>query len=212
MLGGEYPCRMSIHKLMREGRLRLKMTEEQFADALGVTRSAVQQWEREGGTAPNRQKQPKVAKLLGLSVAQLMSGEPNVTPGPDIRGAVPLLSEVQSGNYKLHVDNFHPGDGGSELVTTSVPVNRYTFALRVTGDSMEPEFREGMVIIVEPEMEPQPGDYVIAKNGDDETTFKQLVKDAGEWYLKPLNSRWPIKLLGTSTIIGVVRAVERRFR
>jgi SOS-response transcriptional repressor LexA len=61
-------------------------------------------------------------------------------------------------------------------------------------------------------LEPQPGDYVIAKNSDDETTFKQLVKDAGDWYLKPTNPRYPLKLLGDSKIIGVVRAVERRFR
>lgn len=203
---------MSIHSLIREGRVRLKMTEQEFAEALGVTRSAVQQWEREGGTAPNRKKQPDVAKLLGLSVAQLMSGDVNTATGPEIRGAVPLLSDVQAGMYKMHVDNFHPGDGGSALVETSVPVKRHTFALRVTGDSMEPDFHEGMILIVEPEMEPTPGDYVIVKNKDDETTFKQLVKDGGEWYLKPLNPRWPIKPLGNSTVIGVVRAVERRFR
>lgn len=112
----------------------------------------------------------------------------------------------------MHVDNFHPGDGGSELVPTSAPVNRHTFALRVTGDSMEPEFREGMIIIVEPELDPVPGDFIIAKNGDGETTFKQLVRDGSDWYLKPLNERYPIKPLGKSKVVGVVRAVERRFR
>jgi SOS-response transcriptional repressor LexA len=209
---------MSIHRLIREGRKRLNMTEQQFADAVSaelgatVTRGSIQQWEKENGTAPNRKKQAAVAKVLGLSVAQLMSGDANTAAGPELRGAVPLLSDVQAGDYKMHVDNFHPGDGGSEQIPTSVPVKRHTFALRVTGDSMEPEFREGMVIIIEPEMEAQPGDFVIAKNGDDETTFKQLTKDGGDWYLKPINPRYPIKPLGDSKIIGVVRAVEKRFR
>lgn len=99
-----------------------------------------------------------------------------------------------------------------EMISTSVPVNRYTFALRVTGDSMEPEFTEGMVLIIEPELDPLPGDFVIAKNGGDETTFKQLVKDGTEWYLKPLNPRYPIKALGDSRIIGVLRSVEKRYR
>jgi SOS-response transcriptional repressor LexA len=99
-----------------------------------------------------------------------------------------------------------------DMVPTSVPVKRHTFALRVTGDSMEPDFRPGMVLIVEPEMEPNPGDYVIAKNAEGETTFKQLVKDGGDWYLKPLNDRYPIKPLGKARVIGVVRAVEHRFR
>lgn len=114
--------------------------------------------------------------------------------------------------YTEFVDNFHAGDGGQELIPTSVPVNRHTFALRVSGDSMEPEFHEGMILIIEPELDPQPGDFVVAKNGNDETTFKQLTKDGADWYLKPLNPRYPIKLLGESKIIGVLRAVEKRYR
>lgn len=136
----------------------------------------------------------------------------NIEVGPVLRGQVPLLSDIQAGMYKEKVDNLHPGDGGMELISTTVPVNRYTFALRVDGDSMEPEFLHGMVLIVEPELDPLPGDFVIAKNANEETTFKQLVKDGADWYLKPLNDRYPIKPLGESSIIGVVRSVEKRYR
>jgi SOS-response transcriptional repressor LexA len=202
---------MGTKDVIAELRKKLGLSVEDFAELCGVTRGAVQQWER-GVTAPNRRRAPIVAKVLGITVAELAAGESNISAGPDIGGAVPLLSDVQAGNYKEHVDNFHPGDGGEELVPTSVPVKRHTFALRVTGDSMEPEFREGMVLIVEPDLDPSPGDFVIAKNADNGTTFKQLVKDGADWYLKPLNERYPIKLLGKAKIVGVVRAVERRFR
>lgn len=63
---------MSIHQRIRAGRKRLGMTEQQFADAVGVSRAAVQQWEKEGGTAPKRNNQAAVAKLLGISVAELV--------------------------------------------------------------------------------------------------------------------------------------------
>lgn len=125
---------------------------------------------------------------------------------------MPLISEVQAGAFKEHVDNFHPGDGGSEQIATTVPVKRYTFALRVSGDSMEPEFTEGMILVIEPELEVNPGDFVIAKNSNGETTFKQLIRDGGDWYLKPLNPRYPLKPLGDSQVIGVLRAVEKRYR
>lgn len=69
---------MSIHKKIRDGRKRLEMTEQQFADAIGVSRGSVQQWEKEGGTAPTRKNQPKVAQLLGLSVAELMDDQSTV--------------------------------------------------------------------------------------------------------------------------------------
>jgi SOS-response transcriptional repressor LexA len=202
---------MGTDKIIEQGRKRLGLSVEEFAARCEVSRGAVQQWER-GATAPNRRHAPVVAKVLGITVAELASGDSNISAGPNIGGAVPLLSDVQAGNYKEFVDNSHPGDGGEEMIPTSVPVKRHTFALRVSGDSMAPLFTEGMVLIVEPEMDPQPGDYVIAKNSDNGTTFKQLVKDGSDWYLKPVNDRYPIKALGKNKILGVVRAVEKRFR
>jgi SOS-response transcriptional repressor LexA len=205
---------MSIHRLIREGRLRLGMSEQQFADAIGVSRGAVQQWEKPGGTAPKRTNQPRVAELLGISVVELLSGGSNIGPGVDARAEVPLVSEVVAGNYTI-IDNFKPKNQ-FETVPVTVPVKRHTYALRVHGDSMASEtgdsFPDGAIVIVEPEMEAVPGDYVIALNASNQTTFKQLVKDGGEFYLKPLNSRYPIKPLGSATVIGVVREFTKRFR
>jgi len=205
---------VSIHRLIRDGRRRLGLSEQQFAVALGVSRGAVQQWEKPGGTAPKRANQPRVAKLLGLSVAELMSGGSNVGRGLDVRSEVPLVSEVEAGAYTV-IDNFHP-KGRFETVPVSVQVKRHTYALRVHGDSMVSDtgdsFPEGSIVIVEPEMPPLAGDYVIVLNDANQTTFKQLVKDGGDLYLKPLNSRYPIKPLGAAKIIGVVREFTTRFR
>ncbi|WP_143072385.1 MULTISPECIES: LexA family transcriptional regulator [unclassified Variovorax] len=205
---------MSIHRLIREGRQRLGMSEQQFADAVGVSRGAVQQWEKPGGTAPKRTNQPHVARLLGISVAELLSGGSNIGPGVGARAEVPLVSEVVAGNYTV-IDNYKPKNQ-FETVPVTVPVKRHTYALRVSGDSMVSEtgdsFPEGAIVIVEPEMEAVPGDYVIALNANNETTFKQLVKDGGELYLKPLNTRYPIRPLGKAAIIGVVREFSKRFR
>ena len=160
----------------------------------------------------DRHLEAHVPRITAPSFERTLVREESPTYGPNIGGGVPLISSVQAGSFKEHVDNFHPGDGGMELIPTTIPVQRYTFALRVSGDSMEPEFTDGMILIIEPELEPNPGDYVVAKNGDDETTFKQLTKDGGDWYLKPLNPRYPIKPLGENRIIGVLRAVEKRYR
>lgn len=135
----------------------------------------------------------------------------NVSPGPDIRGKVPLISWVQAGDFGDVVDLLHPGDA-FEWIETSIQPHEHTFALRVEGDSMEPDFPAGTILIVEPDFDAHAGDFVIARNGDQQATFKQLVRDGGDWYLKPLNPRYPLKPLGDCQIIGVVRAAERRFR
>ena len=176
---------MSTRLLIRDGRLGLGLSEQQFADATGVSRSAVQQWERVGGTAPKRANQAAVARLLGISVAELVSGETNVRRGVDQRATVPLVSEVEAGNYTV-IDNFKPNPQ-FDTVPASVPVQRHTYALRVHGDSMVSDtadsFPAGSILIVEPELLPLPGDYVIALNSENEATFKQLIKDGGDFFL-----------------------------
>ena len=78
---------------------------------------------------------------------------------------------------------------------------------------MEPIFPEGAILDVEPELDALNGDYVIARNEHHEATFKQLIKDGGDWYLRPLNGRYPVKKFQqTDQICGVVRAMEIKFR
>ena len=203
-----------MNSIIRQGRLRLGLSEQEFADAVGVSRAAVQQWERENGTAPKRKTQPKVAELLGISVGELVSGSNVSSASPDTRGTVPLVSEVEAGEY-TKIDNSHSRKG-LEKVPVNVEVRRHTFALRVHGDSMESNshnsFPEGSILIVEPDMEAIEGDYVIAKNAAGKTTFKQLVKESGMSYLKALNPSYPTEPLGSARIIGVVRESYKRFR
>ncbi len=208
-------------------------TQGQLAAAAGVSQGSIGNIENGTRLDPRATTLTGIAQALGVDAHWLSSAEGemhripygaapepsqptpllvNTSPGPNVRGAVPLISDIQAGMYTEFVDNFSGDYGSAELIPTTVPVGQRTFALRVTGDSMSPEFTPGMLLIVEPELDPQPGDYVIAKNGCEETTFKQLVNDGGDWYLKPLNPRYPLKLLGTSSIVGVVRAVEKRFR
>ncbi|MBU0752620.1 MAG: S24 family peptidase [Gammaproteobacteria bacterium] len=64
------------------------------------------------------------------------------------------------------------------------------FALMVLGDSMEPEFIEGDIIIIEPEGLATDGSYVFAWLND-EWIFRQLVKRGEQWLLSPLNPAYP---------------------
>ena len=139
-----------------------------------------------------------------------VSDPPNVAldqPIP-LRGRVPIISWVQAGDW---AEAYEPITA-EDWIDVTCEVRRSTFALRVVGDSMEPDFKEGSIIVVEPDMQVEPGHYVIIRNGD-EATFKQLIKDGTDWYLKPLNERYPIKPLDPNMrIIGVVREVVRKFR
>lgn len=64
------------------------------------------------------------------------------------------------------------------------------FALMVLGDSMEPEFVEGEVILIEPEGLATDGSFVLAWL-DGEWIFRQLVKQGAGWRLQALNPTYP---------------------
>ena len=200
-------------KRLKKARAHAGLTQEAASKITSISQSSISTAEREGHGSTDT---AIYAKTYGVDAYWLATGKGdmlpeigNVSEPSKIKGSVPILSSVQAGAFKELLENQHDD---MEHIQTSVPVNAHTFALRVSGDSMEPDFVAGMILIVEPDLDAQPNDFVIAKNGGDETTFKQLIKDGGDWYLKPLNSRYPIKPLGHSAIIGVVRSVERKFR
>jgi SOS-response transcriptional repressor LexA len=87
------------------------------------------------------------------------------------------------------------------------------FALRVLGDSMEPEFRDGCIIIIDPTGAARAGSFVLARQGE-EYIFRQLAEAGGVFYLTALNKTYPDLPLanGLRDVHGVVvqRAGTRR--
>jgi len=89
-----------------------------------------------------------------------------------------------------------------------------SFALRVLGDSMAPEFKAGEIIIVEPDGALRDGSYVLAQVGG-EWTFRQLVKSGDGWCLRALNPAYADQALpDLGAVHGVIiqKAVPGRRR
>ena len=60
---------------------------------------------------------------------------------------------------------------------------------RVRGDSMEPEFHQEDIIVINPYLKAEHNDYVVVCNEEWEATFKQLKKYGKTRVLHPLNAR-----------------------
>ncbi len=203
---------MTIGDRIKQARKEIGMTQVELAKHAKVNQSTIGDLER--GHTSKTPSVVQIAKALKVSAEWLSTGKgsrelSNVAPAPDLRGYVPLISWVRAGDFAEAIDDCNNSE--CELVPITVSKGEHTFALSVVGDSMSPDFPEGMRLVIEPNMEAQHGDYIIAKNGG-EATFKQLVRDGGEWYLKPINKQYPTKPLGESRIIGVVREAVRKFR
>jgi len=87
------------------------------------------------------------------------------------------------------------------------------FALRVIGDDMLPEFKDGHIIIIDPGGRVTSGCYVIAKL-QEEMIFRQLIAAEDGWLLRALDARIADVPLenGIADIVGVIsqRSGKRR--
>ena len=155
-----------------------------------------------------------LAKALNVSPAQLVFGEDlnsNVIfkSMHEVKGSYPLISWVSAGSWHEAIEAYSPTTA-DKWYNTTVDCSDQSFWLEVKGDSMTApaglSIPEGMVILVDPEVEPTNGKLIIAKlESENEATFKKYVDDAGNRYLKPLNPQYSmIPINGNCRIIGVV--------
>lgn len=173
------------------------------------SRVAISKW-LSGESLPEVKRLGEISLLIGRSVQWMLTGhdeEPEWIPGTT--GIVPIISwdDVPGFcNEEIEFDD-------SEIIChipSPVPVGKRAFGVRVKGDSMVSRdggrsYPEGTVLIVDQDVAPSVGKKVVAIVGG-ETTFKDLVSDAGKWYLKPLNPQYKMLLVSDGVFCcGVVR-------
>ncbi len=205
----------TVGEFIRQRRAGQGLSARQLAEAAGVSDAHIIYIEK-GQRKPTFDKVMRIMEALGVSVEEFLAetghGEANVEPAR-IGGLqrVPVISWVTAGMWQDVCDAFEPGDA-DEWIDSDVR-GRNVFALRVVGDSMEPEFKEGEIVVVSPHVEAQPGDFVIVKNVREEATFKQLKKYGPRWVLHPLNPKYQDQEVrrGEFRIIGKVVKKEKRY-
>lgn len=150
-------------------------------------------------------------------IYELSAESSNVLPAiqPTRLYRYPVVSEVQAGAWTEAVQPYAPG-AEDHFELTDYKAKGPAFWLEVTGDSMtsptRPSIPEGHFILVDTGLAPQPGDLVVAKlDTEEKATFKKLVSDAGQLYLKPLNPAYRmIPIDGNCRLIGVVKEAKMK--
>ncbi|TLU75375.1 LexA family protein [Mannheimia varigena] len=159
---------------IRSRRKELKLTQKDLATALkGVSHVAVSQWES-STTKPNSENILDLSTVLQCDISWLLrgNGESNVVPASIGMTKVPLISYIQAGQW-TGIDDFRETCGDYEYILTDLDVSENAFALEIKGDSMNPDFLEGDKVIIDPDVQPNAGEFVAAINGDYEATFKK---------------------------------------
>jgi len=141
-----------------------------------------------------------VAKVLGATGATLeeftalVSGARALSSGAITRPArrIPLIGLAQAGGDGYFDDGGYPVGGGWDEVSLPEIADPNAYALEISGNSMEPVYRDGDMVIVSPSAPIRRSDRVVVRTTDGEVMAKQLTRrSARRVELKSLNPAHP---------------------
>lgn len=147
-----------ISQRIRELRLGKKLTLQEVATHLGVTRASVSKWEQ-GHTNPEHSRLEQLAKLFGVPTTHLVSD----TPGPPIK----QLPVVDYGKY-TKVDEFHHRLNRPDRAyfSTSCNVSDSAFYMhfvdREPKDIWQNGFQSGTLVLFDPALPHTTDDLIYA--------------------------------------------------
>jgi len=121
---------------------------------------------------------------------------------------IPVIGYAQAGTEGYFDDAGYPsGSGWDEIPFLNVG-DPHAYALEISGDSMEPVYRDGDVIIVSPAAEIRRGDRIVLKTQEGEVMAKILRRKTSYKYeLSSLNTEHPDRWLVAEDIEWIARIV-----
>ena len=119
---------------------------------------------------------------------------------------IPLIGLAQAGAGGFFDDGGFPVGAGWDEVAFPEAGNQHAYALEISGDSMIPVYRDGDVVIVDPDAPVRRGDRVVVKTRDGEVLAKELRRQTGKTLeLKSLNPEHEDRVLSMDQVEWVAR-------
>jgi phage repressor protein C with HTH and peptisase S24 domain len=97
-------------------------------------------------------------------------------PNPAAQRRIPLIGLAQAGGEGFFDDGGYPVGGSWDEVGLPDIVDPHAYALEISGESMEPVFRDGDQVIVSPGAPIRRGDRVVVRTKRGEVMAKQLAR------------------------------------
>jgi repressor LexA len=209
------------------------------AKATGIPPSTFSDWKR-GKSAPKYEKLKKIADYFSVNILWLQGYSDDKSPsystdenasmamsyfGQDWEekikkgSLIPIRGFSRAGIPNLAIEDINYDDPDEwEEIDPKLAKSGLFLALRIKGDSMQPEFNENDIVIVRSQSDANNGDIVIAKVNGDEACCKKLFKRNDGIILHSLNPEYAPMFFSFAdikdkpvTIIGKVVESRRKY-
>ena len=171
-----------------------------FNKSKRVTNEGKQRW-------PSTESVAKILSATGASLAEFVSliGEENASA---LAQRIPVIGYNQAGQGGFFDDaGFPTGTGWDEVLFPQIG-DPNAFALEISGDAMEPVYRDGDTIIVSPAASIRRGDRIVVKTLDGDVMAKELKRmTARRVELNALNPSQEDRVLSAGEVAWMSRII-----
>jgi len=143
-----------------------------FNKSKRVTRDGKLRW-------PSTESVAKVLAATGASLNEYVSyvGE---SGGAGVYRNIPLIGFAQAGAHGYFDDAGYPVGASWDEIPFPGFADPHAYAVEISGESMEPVFRDGDIVIVSPEAGIRRGDRVVVKTTSGEVMAKTLLRQSAK--------------------------------
>lgn len=165
---------------------------------------------------PSTESIAKVLIATGAGIdafAGLVQGARALSPPRAGARRVPVIGLAQAGQDGFFDDGGYPTGGGWDHVAlprteAALADDPHAFGLTIHGESMEPVYREGDIIVVSPAAPVRTGDRVVARTVEGEVMAKVLTRRSVKRIeLSSFNPEHPMRSFAPEQIVAIHRIV-----
>ncbi|MGE3141894.1 MAG: helix-turn-helix transcriptional regulator [Hyphomonadaceae bacterium] len=188
---------------------RHSLTPSGLARAAGLDPTTFNRSKRQGPDGkprwPSTESVARALDATGASFdefAALLAGRPGAAGR-----AIPIVGLAKAGADGLFDDSGDPSGADEPVRFPGLGVGR-VYALEITGDSMEPVYRDGDIVVVEPGAAVRRGDRVVARTRAGEVIAKALGRRNEQIVeLISLNPAYGTRVLNAEEIDWIARII-----
>ncbi len=149
-----------------------------------------------------------ISKVLGATNATLDEFVSLVEGVASRTRMVPLIGMAQAGSRGYFDDAGFPAGSGWEEIAFPELADEHAYALEISGESMQPVYRDGDRIVVSPATNPRRGDRVVVKTVEGEVMAKLLHRmTAQRIELRSLNPAHEDRSFALNEIVFIHRII-----
>ena len=177
---------MSFGKKLRKLRTEKQMTGKELGNIVDVTKNAVSNWEV-GNREPDTKTLIKIADFFNVSLDDLLEREHGSASKKRVV-RIKVYGEIPAG---IPLEAYQDILGWEEISEDMTKGDKEFIGLRISGDSMLPEYKDGDTIIVLLQGDCENGEHAVVFVDGDNATFKKVIKkEDGSIVLQALNTSY----------------------